>query len=78
MGIGTDTAKMIIAAHQHRPLDGKVLVCGRQSMFFTAVEAAAMLREVGIEPRIRPEDCQFDTETRVGGEVNLTEIARIF
>ena len=68
MGIGRDPANAIIGAHKHRPIAGDVLLCGRQSVYFTAEEAAALFCEQGLTPCISLEECELDRETRLGGE----------
>ena len=68
MGIGVQTATMIIRAHCNEPIDGRVLVCGRQSVTLTPLETAELIAAHGLKPRIAPEACELDRETRIGGE----------
>jgi hypothetical protein len=68
MGIATDVANAIIGAHKHQPIKGDVLLCGRQSVYFTPTEAAALLRSHGLTPQISIEECELDWETRLAGE----------
>lgn len=68
MGISREPADAIIGAHKHRALAGDVLLCGRQSVYFSPEETAALLRRQGVTPCISPEECELDRETRLGGE----------
>ncbi|HUJ01253.1 MAG TPA: class I SAM-dependent methyltransferase [Usitatibacter sp.] len=68
MGIALLTANAIINAHKNQPIGGKVLLCGRQSVFLTPEEVAAHIRSHGLEPQLAVEDCELDRETRIGGE----------
>ena len=68
MGIGRDVANIIARASRQQPFSGRTLLCGRQSMDLTPQETASLLLAHGIEPHIPPEECEFDVETRIGGE----------
>jgi len=68
MGIELDVANVIIDAHKHQPIKGDVLLCGRQSVYFTPAEAAALIRSHGLTPQISIEESELDRETRIGGE----------
>jgi hypothetical protein len=68
MGISPGVADVIIGAHKNRPIEGDVLLCGRQSVYFTPAELAALIRFHGLTPQISIEECELDRETRLGGE----------
>ncbi len=56
MGIATGGAKLILQEASRRPFEGSVLTLGKQNVFFTHADLAAMAAEFGLrlDPRIEP------------------------
>jgi SAM-dependent methyltransferase len=65
MGITSQLATLILREHRFRPITGKLLSIGRQTVYLTAEEAAALVEEeLGISPRVSPSAIALDTSTR--------------
>lgn len=61
MGMTKHMAEIVLREHAYKPIEGEILLCGRQSIFMTAEEAVALVGSHnllrGVEPRI-------DSQTR--------------
>jgi hypothetical protein len=68
VGITVKEATAIVRICLNDPIRGRLLVCGRQSMFLTPAEAEELLRSHGLVPKLSADQCKLDYETRIGGE----------
>jgi SAM-dependent methyltransferase len=76
MGISSHIFRSILKEHAHRPLAGKGLLIGRQSVFFTQDN----MRAIAASENVPLKDIQLskDTETRAGGEITDYELFTSF
>lgn len=51
MGILPQQAAFILREHKHRPIEGDILLIGRQTVWLTLDQAYNLLKQEGIEPR---------------------------
>jgi SAM-dependent methyltransferase len=65
MGISSQTARLILREHLHRPITGRILSIGRQTVHLTPEQALDMVRaELGILPLRGAQDIELDHSTR--------------
>ena len=65
MGIPSQIARLILREHRFRPIAGKLLSVGRQTVYLTPRQAIALVEaELGIRPDIDPADVEIDNSTR--------------
>src|SRR6266568_8603376 len=60
MGLNKDIVDSIFQEHAFRPIDGEVLLIGRQTIYMTPAEVLEMMREHGLKPRRA-----FDEDTMI-------------
>ncbi|MBP6943211.1 MAG: hypothetical protein KBB55_04180, partial [Candidatus Buchananbacteria bacterium] len=63
MGLGINVVGAILREHKYRPIDGDVLLMGRQAVYFSPAEILELLHQNGIEPRLKPEQITLDKTT---------------
>lgn len=64
MGLASQVARLIVREHLFRPIRGKLLSIGRQSIYLTPHQAIALVQsELGIPLNVRPTDLEADKET---------------
>src|SRR5260370_31030729 len=67
MGIPSQVARLILREHLFRPITGKLLSIGRQTVHLTPRQATALLEtELGIQLDVDPLNLEVDTSTRSG------------
>jgi SAM-dependent methyltransferase len=67
MGLFSQLAVLLLREHRHRPITGSILSIGRQTIFFSPEQAAALVeRELGAAA-VRRTDLEIDTQTRGSG-----------
>lgn len=67
MGIPSQIAVAILREHRFRPITGRLLSIGRQTVYLTAQDAAALVeRELGVPPRAPLESLEVDRTTLHG------------
>jgi SAM-dependent methyltransferase len=65
MGIPSQVARLILREHAFRPITGKLLSIGRQTVHLTPRQAKAMVEaELGIQLDVDPLSLEVDTSTR--------------
>lgn len=72
MGISTHIFRCFLREHKLRPLEGKGILIGRQSIFYSKEDLARIATEEGV--LIRAITSNTDTETRSGGELSDYEM----
>ena len=77
MGLPSQLAVVVLREHRHRPITGRLLSIGRQTVYLTPEEAVALVRcELGIEPCSHPASLEIDTQTRgASGQALITDRA---
>ncbi len=74
MGIAVTLAEMIIREHLHRPIEGKLLLIGRQTVNLSRQEALEKMAEFGIDTGgIAIDDLTVDTSTVRSEQQSETE-----
>jgi hypothetical protein len=64
MGLGDDVVEALIRESKHRPLDGDVVLIGRQTVYFTPNEIMKLLKKLEIDVgNIRPENIKTDSKS---------------
>ncbi|PKQ06974.1 MAG: hypothetical protein CVT73_09265 [Alphaproteobacteria bacterium HGW-Alphaproteobacteria-12] len=66
MGISPSISRAILQEHKHKPIEGDILLIGKQSMGFTPDAAREMIRAEGIEPRAGEVDMDITTRAAMG------------
>jgi hypothetical protein len=67
MGIAPYIADAIIREHKHRPIEGDVVLLGRQAMLFSPDHAHDLLRAQGVQPvSVADQTAMLDRSTRSG------------
>jgi SAM-dependent methyltransferase len=65
MGIPSQIARLILREHLFRPITGKLLSIGRQTVYLTPSQAVALVQaELGIKPDIDTDSIDIDQSTR--------------
>jgi SAM-dependent methyltransferase len=67
MGLSSHAARLIVREHRFRPITGKLLSVGRQTVLLTPQQAVALVQaELGTRPNVDPSNLEIDTVTRGG------------
>lgn len=81
MGISREVAEVIVREHAFKPLHGKVVLLGHQTMFFSPAEAIELMTQCGVTPtETDPARLELDNSTRQskeGGYIKDTEFFRL-
>lgn len=70
MGLGPPQIEALVREHKYRPIEGDVVLVGRQTVYFTPEGILSLLAEHGITTRgVAPEEIEIDhsTQSRRGG-----------
>ncbi|MBL19926.1 MAG: hypothetical protein CMC82_08950 [Flavobacteriaceae bacterium] len=67
MGISTHIFRTILKEHKFKPLKGKGLLLGRQSIFFDQYQMKNIAKQEGV--KLKQISLATDTETRAGGKI---------
>jgi hypothetical protein len=68
MGLSSQVARIILREHRFRPITGKLLSIGKQTIFITPEQALALIQtELGIKSEVDPRSLEIDTSTRAAG-----------
>jgi len=68
VGIEYNIAQMVVHEHIRRPINGSVLLLGRQTMSFTPADAIDMIRSSGLSIPERTIEIDHQTLRSVEGE----------
>lgn len=83
MGISIHVAETIVREHAFRPIVGKVVLLGQQTMFFTPMDAIALLDKCGVQPSVKDVSQLLIDESTLGasggkkGFIKDTEFFRL-
>lgn len=72
MGLGFDAIDAIFREHKYRPINGDVVIIGRQTVYFSPNEILDLMRAYGIPSALPPEEITLDTET-VNRRTDITQ-----
>src|ERR1700756_864460 len=65
MGLSSQAARLIVREHRFRPITGKLLSVGRQTIFLTPPQAVALVEaELGTRRDVDIANLEIDTSTR--------------
>ena len=65
MAIPSQVARLILREHRFRPITGKLLTIGRQTVFLTPSQAISLVQtELGTQIDVDPSDLEIDVSTR--------------
>lgn len=64
MGLDVNMVEAIFREHKHRPIDGDVLLMGRQTVYLSPAATLALLSANGLQPRLKPGQIVVDTQTK--------------
>lgn len=74
MGLGIDAIEAILKEHTYQPIDGDVLLIGRQTIYFTPLNMLELMKAHNISSCLEMDQIELDTNTlnrREGYPVNL-------
>lgn len=75
MGLVYHLVEALLREHAYRPLDGDVVLIGRQGVYFTSQGILSFFREHGVNvTHISPSDIEIDRRTLTGRQSSLTAI----
>ena len=63
MGLGIDAVEAIYREHSHRPIDGDVLLMGRQTVYFSPQGLLDLMKQHGHESHLSLDEITIDKET---------------
>jgi len=63
MGLTIDTVEAIFREHRYQPIEGDVLLIGRQTVYFTPSEILALMKTHNIASRLSQEELVIDKQT---------------
>lgn len=63
MGIGSQIVEALARENAYKPIRGDAVLIGRQTVYYTAADLLALLRQNGTQPAIDPATIEFDTST---------------
>jgi hypothetical protein len=85
MGIGSQIVTALIREHQYKPLSGRAVLIGRQTVYFTIPDILSAFKYAGIRPAIDTSEIEIDKSTidRLQGWqsqdlINDTSLLRMF
>lgn len=62
MGLDVSMIEAVFRENAHHPIDGDVLLMGRQTVYLSPSDTLELMRKSGLEPQLRPEQIVLDMQ----------------